>query len=313
MTHDPVPTRMITVVGSINIDLVATVRRLPRPGETVPGGSFTTAAGGKGANQALAAARAGARVRMVGTVGGDSFAEIATSLLREADVDLSSVAVKGEATGTALILVGEDGENVIAVVPGANGLTAPEDLDRIEISPKDTVLLQLEVPIDTVAAALARVRAIGARAILNTAPFRQEAVSLLTQADIVISNEKEFDLCARAIGCGGATRVERMTAVAEETGATVVVTLGAEGAVAVDQGTVVRAQAIEVEPIDTVGAGDTFCGYLAASLNAGQPLGDALVHATTAGSLSCTKTGAQTSIPHADEVRAVLGTRLAIP
>jgi ribokinase len=175
------------------------------------------------------------------------------------------------------------------------------------------VLLQLEVPIDTVAAALARVRALGARAILNTAPFRQEAVNLFTHADIVISNEREFDLCARAIGCGGAERVERMTAVAKEIGTTVIVTLGAEGAVAVDSETVVRAQDLNVKPIETVGAGDTFCGYLAASLDAGQPLGEALVRATTAGSLSCAKAGAQTSIPHADEVRAVLGGRTSYP
>jgi len=297
---------MITVVGSINIDLAATVARLPQPGETVPGGRFTAVAGGKGANQALAAARAGARVRMIGTVGKDSFADIATALLRDAGVDLSQVAVTDTATGTALILVDEAGENIIAVVPGANGLTTPENLDQVEISPKDTLLLQLEVSIETVTAALARARTVGARAILNTAPFHQEAVKLLTYADIVISNESEFDLCADALGCSGAERFERITAVAKKIGATVVVTLGAEGAVAVDRGTVVRAPALRVKPIDTVGAGDTFCGYFAAGLDAGQSLRDALVRATTAGSLSCTKAGAQPSIPRADEVRSAL-------
>lgn len=304
---------MITVVGSINIDLAATVARLPRPGETVPGGRFTVLAGGKGANQALAAARAGARVRMIGTVGKDSFADIATALLRDAGVDLSQVAVADEATGTALILADEAGENVIAVVPGANALTAPENLERVEISPKDTVLLQLEAPMETVAAALARARAAGARAILNTAPFHPEAVNLLAQADMVISNESEFELCARALGHGGVDRLARMTAVAKEIDAILVVTLGAQGAVAVDKGTVLRAPALNVAPVDTVGAGDTFCGYLAAGLDAGQPLGAAMVRAAAAGSLSCTKAGAQPSIPRAGEVRSALGTGIANP
>jgi ribokinase len=299
---------LITVIGSINLDLIATVERLPLPGETVPGGGFRTAPGGKGANQALAAARAGATVRMIGAVGGDAFASEATALLAEGAVDLSAVRESGEPTGVALILVGADGENVIAVVPGANGTVGRDAVKGAGIVRGEHVVLQHEVPLDTVEAALDAARAAGAVSLLNTAPFRREAARLLAKADYLIANETEFDLYASELALGGVDRLACMRSLAESTGRTIVVTLGGEGVIAVSPDAVVRVEALKITPIDTVGAGDTFCGYLAAGLAAGLPLEQALGRAAAAGSLACLKPGAQPAIPFAGEVdRAVVG------
>jgi len=292
---------MITVIGSINLDLIATVERLPSPGETVPGDSFKTAPGGKGANQALAAARAGASVRMIGSVGSDAFAREATALLANGGVDLSGVHGSDQPTGVALILVGGDGENVIAVVPGANGTVNREAVVRAGIA-QEHVVLQHEVPLDTVEAALDAARASGAVSLLNTAPFRREASRLLAKADYVIANETEFDLYAATLALGGADRLAQMRAFAEKTGRTVVVTLGGEGVIAATPDAMLKVEALKITPIDTVGAGDTFCGYLAAGLSAGLPLEQALRRAAAAGSLACLKPGAQPAIPTAGEV-----------
>ncbi|MDP3899023.1 MAG: PfkB family carbohydrate kinase, partial [Mesorhizobium sp.] len=167
---------MITVIGSINLDLIAAVERLPAPGETVPGSRFQTAAGGKGANQALAARRAGSAVRMVGAVGRDAFAPQALELLTDGGVELSLVAESSEPTGTALILVDANGENMIAVVPGANGTVDRARLAELSFVAGDHVLLQQEIPLDTVDAALTAVREAGGISILNIAPFRAESV-----------------------------------------------------------------------------------------------------------------------------------------
>lgn len=297
---------MITVVGSINLDLIATVNRLPAPGETVPGGDFKSAPGGKGANQALAAARAGAKVRMVGAVGRDAFAGEATAYLKEGGVDLSGVAEMHAATGIALILVGADGENMIAVVPGANGTVVPGDLAKAQFQKGDVVLLQHEIPLSTVDAALAAARKAGAVTMLNTAPFRAEAASFVGKADYVVANETEFDLYAEALSLPAGERSERMREFARRTGATMIVTLGGEGVLAAKGDDLIRADALKITPVDTVGAGDTFCGYLAAGLSSGLALGDALKRAAAAGSLACLKPGAQPSIPLAAEVDAAL-------
>jgi ribokinase len=299
---------VITVIGSINLDLIATVDRLPAPGETVLGDGFNTAPGGKGANQALAAVRAGAKVRMIGAVGGDAFAAEATALLAEGGVDLSAVSRSERPTGVALILVGDDGENVIAVVPGANGTVGPDAVTAAGIGSGEHVVLQHEVPLETVAAALDAARKAGAISLLNTAPFRQDAAPLLAKADYVIANETEFDLYAAALSLAGADRLARMRAFAELTGRTVVVTLGGEGVMAAAPDAVLQVEALKITPVDTVGAGDTFCGYLAAGLSSGLPLRQALRRAAAAGSLACLKPGAQPAIPLAADVdRAVAG------
>ena len=293
---------MITVVGSINLDLIGNVERLPAPGETVPGDHFVTAPGGKGANQALAARRAGAKVQMIGAVGDDAFAAEALELLNRAGVDLSAVRESKAATGIALILVGDNGENMIAVIGGANATVLPGDLETAVIDPGDVILLQHEVPRETVEAALVAARQAGALSILNTAPWRDDWVELMAQADIVVANETEFDLATQGLNIAGATREETMAEFVAETGRTIVVTLGADGVLAATKDGQMRADAPKITPVDTVGAGDTFCGYLAAGLADGMPLQDAIARAAKAGSLACLKPGAQPAIPVAAEV-----------
>lgn len=297
---------MITVIGSANLDLIATVERLPRPGETVPGDGFSTAPGGKGANQALAARRAGADVRMVGAVGQDAFADQALALLQEGGVDLSRMRRAETATGIAVILVEAAGENVIAIVPGGNDTVSPSDVAAARLSAGDFLMMQLEIPFDAVEAALAAARQAGVPSMLNTAPFRAEAGKLLAQADYVVANETEFDLYADALDLAGDDREAKMRDFCVRTGRIVVVTLGAEGVMAATPDGFVRARGLTITPIDTVGAGDTFCGYLAASLEQGLALEEALRRAAVAGSLACLKPGAQPAIPFAAEIDEAL-------
>ncbi|TIP81639.1 MAG: ribokinase [Mesorhizobium sp.] len=297
---------MIIVIGSINLDLIANVDRLPAPGETVRGSGFTTAPGGKGANQALAAARAGAKVRMVGAVGKDNFATEALALLRDGKIDLSGVGETFASTGTALIMVADDGENVIAVVPGANDSVVTGDLSKAFMKKGDVVLLQQEIPLQTVDAALDAARAAGAVTVLNTAPFRAEAAAFLGKADYVVANETEFDLYGEALSLSGRDRPARMRDYAGKTGRTIVVTLGGDGVLAATPADLLMVPALNITPVDTVGAGDTFCGYFAAGLSSGLPLDQALARAAAAGSLACLKPGAQPSIPLAKDIDAAL-------
>ncbi|MHA6687860.1 ribokinase [Mesorhizobium sp. A556] len=297
---------MIIVIGSINLDMITTVDRLPSPGETVRGSGFKTSAGGKGANQALAAARAGAKVRMVGAVGKDSFAAEALTCLEQAAIDLSGVGQMHASTGTAAILVDDAGENVIAVAPGANDSVLPGDLAKAFLAKGDIVLLQQEIPLQTVEAALDAARKAGAITVLNTAPFRTEAAGFLDKADYVVANETEFDLYGEALALAGRDRPARMRAFAQKTGRTIVVTLGGDGVIAATADDFLQVPALKIKPVDTVGAGDTFCGYLGAALAAGLPLEKALERAAAAGSLACLKPGAQPSIPFAKDVDAAL-------
>lgn len=299
---------MITVFGSINMDLIATTTRLPKPGETVAGKDFSTAAGGKGANQALAATRAGARVRMVGAVGSDAFAAPALALLDRAGTDLSSVSKTSAPTGTALILVGGDGENMIAVVPGANGTLGEADARAAidAMAQTDILMLQLEIPAGAVEEALSHARDRGITTIINIAPLTAEAARLGRMANIVVANETEFERLAARDGMGADEREKALLRLHEETGQTLVVTLGADGVIAVHQGELVQVSGLKIVPVDTVGAGDTFCGYFAAGLDQGLSFKDALRRAAVAGSLACLKPGAQPSIPLSDEVAARL-------
>ncbi|MFL0694142.1 MAG: ribokinase [Agrobacterium tumefaciens] len=299
---------MITVFGSINMDLVATTPRLPKPGETVAGTGFATAAGGKGANQALAARRAGAEVRMVGAVGRDEFAGPALDLLDKAGTDLLGVARVEGPTGTALILVGGDGENMIAVVPAANGtVSAAQAESAVEgMQDGDILMLQQEVPAGSVKAALESAKARGVRTVLNIAPLIPETEALAALADIVIANETEFERLVGRDNLTGEEREQILLDMHGKTGQILIVTLGADGVIAAEGGALHRTKGLKIVPVDTVGAGDTFCGYLAASLDAGLAFGDALRRAAVAGSLACLKAGAQPAIPDAGEVATAL-------
>ncbi|MBB4009419.1 ribokinase [Allorhizobium taibaishanense] len=295
---------MITVFGSINMDLIANTVRLPKPGETVAGTGFATAAGGKGANQALAARRAGAEVKMAGAVGKDEFAAPALALLDESGANLEGVKKVPGPTGTALILVGGDGENMIAVVPGANGTLSSADASAAikTMTRADSLVLQLEIPAAAVETALHEAKAAGVRTILNLAPLTEDAARLGRMADIVIANETEFELLAGESNMGPAEREAALLRLHGETGQILIVTLGAEGVIAIRDGQIEKAKGLTIEPVDTVGAGDTFCGYLAASLDAGVAFDQALHRAAVAGSLACLKAGAQPAIPLAEAV-----------
>jgi ribokinase len=288
---------MITVFGSINLDLIGGVERLPRPGETVAGGAFATAAGGKGANQALAARRAGAEVRMIGAVGRDGFAAPALELLKAGGVDLAGLREADAPTGVALILVDKAGENVIAVMPGANGTVSEEDAADLAFAPEDVLLLQLEVPVPAIEAAAKRARAADARVLLNFAPFRADALGLLAHATHLIVNESECALIAEAVGIPAGPLSIQAEGLAERYGLTVIATLGKQGVLAVTRGIFTECAALPVRAIDTVGAGDTFCGYLAAGLSEGLPPPQAYALAAAAASLACTRPGAQPAIP----------------
>ena len=292
---------MITIFGSTNLDLIGTVSRIPRPGETVPGGTFSMAAGGKGANQALAARRAGSAVRLVAAAGSDSFADEALKLLRADGVDLSDLRRTDGATGIAMIFVDQSGENVIAILPGANGTMSPADAERSlsGLNTGDILLLQQEIPQDATRRALEIAREKGATAILNTAPFLDTTAEVAGLASILVSNETEFELMTGA----GLDRLD--TAMAERakaTGQTIIVTLGADGARAATPGRSFAVPSPKIRPVDTTGAGDTFTGYLAAGLDQGLDLEAALRRAVIAGALACLKPGAQPSIPTRAEV-----------
>jgi ribokinase len=303
---------MITVFGSVNLDLLARVERLPAPGETVPGTEFATAPGGKGANQALAAARAGASVRLVAAVGRDASAAPAIALLDTAGIDLGALRSVDGPTGVALILVDGTGENVIAVIPGANASLSEADA-ALRFSAGDLLLLQLEVPVAPMAAAAERALAAGARVLLNFAPFRREAVELIRCATHLIVNEGEARLIAAALGISEPAGEDQLHALAAACGVTAVLTRGREGALAVEAGALLSVPALSVDAVDTVGAGDTFCGYFAAGLAEGLTLEPALALATMAASLACTRPGAQPAIPLRSEVAAAAGRRAAVP
>lgn len=296
---------MITIVGSVNLDFITNAERLPRPGETVLGGGFNRAAGGKGANQALAARRAGAEVRLVGRIGDDPEGTDATALLRQAGVNLDGLELVAMPTGTAHITVSADGENAIVVVPSANHQVTADDAKLAvgDMGEGDILLLQCEIPIVAVEGALVEARRLGVKTILNLAPMTAETKKLGALADVIVANETEFDLyCNGGERLDSERRIEKMVGLNAHTRQTIVVTLGGDGVVAVSGSGVAHVEGLRIKPVDTVGAGDTFCGYLAAGLAEGLELPAALRRAAVAGSLACKQPGAQPSIPAISEV-----------
>lgn len=286
---------MIVVFGSINADLVARVAALPREGETQLARGYAVHAGGKGANQALAARRAGAAVVLAGAAGDDSFAEIALSSLRAAGVDLSRVAAVDGPTGLALIHVDTQGRNTITVVPGANARARENLISDAILTPATTLVLQLEVPKGEVDALARRAKARGSRVIVNVAPPMPLPATLLEATDVLVANEHEAAVVARAAGLS-AEPVAFCAAVAERFGRAAVVTLGAQGLVAADANADYRVPARSVAVVDTTAAGDAFVGALAAALDRGSPFVEALAEGSAAGSHACTREGAQPSI-----------------
>ena len=273
----------ITVIGSVNLDIVAKVARLPAAGETVTGAELYRYPGGKGANQALAAQRLGADVTLIARVGDDAAADEALALLREDGVELSQcIALPGIPTGTALIAVAPSGENQIVVAPGANRHLAPDDID---IPVSDALICQLEVPVDTVARAATMFTGFLS---VNLAPAARIDVSVLQRANLVVVNETESTWYGDTLrACNGMVATTRGSGLA---------TLEQDGAV------IAEARPPAVEAIDATGAGDTFTAALTVALVEGQPPQDALEFACAAGAAATTKMGAQPSLPMRHEV-----------
>jgi ribokinase len=297
---------MITVFGSINVDLVTRVARTPGPGETVRGSDYALIPGGKGANQALAARRAGAKVRLVGAIGGDAMAEIALRELGPGGVDLSVVARHDGATGLAIITVDEEGENAIVVSPGANAHATASSIPKGAFSRGDTLLLQMEVPFAESLAAAKAARAAGAGVILSVAPYAALPAVDVAAFDMLIVNEHEAADFAKHLGISAMGAEATATALARRLGRMVIATLGVDGAVAASASETIRVPALAVKVVDTTGAGDAFCGVLAAYLDAGADMRTAMAKAAIAGSLACTKEGAQPSFPTRAEIEAAV-------
>ncbi|MEH6696379.1 MAG: ribokinase [Hyphomonas sp.] len=278
---------MITVTGSINLDIVATGPTLPRPGETVTNARLARHPGGKGANQALAARRLGAEVRLIGAVGADDMAEEALKLLQAGGVDLSGVQhINGETTGVALIAVSADGENLIMVCPGANRALRPTDVDGDAITDMMGVL---EIPVDTLLAAADRATGFVS---LNLAPAMAVPDALLARASLLCVNETEAAFYGDKLHTGGAL---------------VAISLGGDGAALYRHGKeIAREASPEVQVVDTVGAGDTFTAALTVALIESMSERDALRFAVTAGALACTRAGAQPSLPKRADVDALV-------
>ncbi|HCT78657.1 MAG TPA: ribokinase [Micromonosporaceae bacterium] len=283
----------VVVVGSVNMDLVVTAPTLPRPGETVLGETFTTVPGGKGANQAIAAARAGAQCAFIGAVGQDGFGEALRANLTESGVDISRLRVVPGTSGVALIAVDIKAENLIVVAPGANAtLTRLEIQDRVAIEAADVLLCQLEIPLATVAQAAAAARTAGTTVILNAAPARALPPELLAAVDLLVVNQTEAVTIA-----GGQAGLDSLL----EKVSRVVMTLGAAGAVYADrEGTRLEVPAPRVEAVDTTAAGDAFAGALAVAWAQGRPLDEALRWACAAGAVCATRRGAV--LPRAHEI-----------
>ncbi|MGD8626690.1 MAG: ribokinase [Anaerolineae bacterium] len=300
----------ITVVGSLNMDLVARAARLPQPGETILGHDFRTVPGGKGANQAVAAARLGARVTMVGRVGDDAFGDQLIENLAASGVDHSLVGRDAQAaTGVALIVVDDGGQNSIVVAPGANGRLTPSDVEAAEaaIAGSDALLLQLESPLESVVRAAEMAHAHGVRVILNPAPARALPASLLSRVEVLIPNESEAALLASMPAGDRAEATAAALALQKRGVGQVVVTLGARGALLAGGEGVTHFAAFAVTPVDTTAAGDAFVGSFAVALAEGRSPAGAVRRGNAAGALAASKPGAQPSLPTRQELEALVG------
>jgi len=296
------------VIGSINMDMVIGVPRLSQPGETLTGRNFETVPGGKGANQAVALARLGADVRMAGLVGDDAFGGKYLEHFKANGVNVSAVGVeKGCSTGVADILVHQDGENFIVIVPGANGKCDIEWLDRTMplVEDCDIFLLQLEIPLETVIEAIKRLRAAGKTIILDPAPAVSLPEEVLSQVDILTPNETELRIITPALPEDAATE-ERIRYLIGDSDRMVIHKHGDEGAYIATRDSITHVPGFKVKAVDTTAAGDTFNAGLAAGLALGMTIEEAVRLGNGAGALSVTAFGAQDGMPSMERVKAFM-------
>ncbi|GAA3406727.1 ribokinase [Paenibacillus hodogayensis] len=301
----------IAVVGSINMDLVVTTAKSPVPGETILGESFSMIPGGKGANQAVAAARLGAEVSMIGCVGGDLFGGKMIEQLRNEGIDTSHVRVEQEATtGVALIQVLGDGDNSIVVVPGANALVTVGQVEEAEakIGSADVLLVQLEIPFPAVEAALRIARRHGVRTILNPAPAQKLPAELLELVDVLTPNETEAAILAHGTVEGAGSLEDRMTVLQDIAGhASLLITVGEKGVRTAIGGARATYPAYKVDVVDTTAAGDSFNAGVAVRWGEGAELAEAVRFASKVGALTVTRFGAQSSLPTREQVESFAG------
>lgn len=298
----------IVVIGSSNTDLIAKVKNFPEPGETIVGSDYMEAMGGKGANQAMAAHKLGGNVQFITSVGNDGNGKSALTYYKKEGLDVSSaLIVDGVVSGTAIILVDEQGENCIVINPGANNKLTPEYLSSIEdtIKEADILLLQLEIPLETVKEACALANRYGTQVILNVAPALELDAAVLNNVNVLVVNESEAEtICSAKIKNVG---IEGIVDLLLGKGVdTVVLTLGRNGCFVKNNEETLSLSAFDVETVDTTAAGDTFCGALAADLARGRSWENALRFATAASAICVTRMGAQPSIPTEMEVRDYL-------
>jgi ribokinase len=304
----------IVVVGSSNTDMILKLDRIPRPGETLLGGEFVVAAGGKGANQAVAAAQAGGSVTLVARVGKDMFGEQAVAGFVESGINVDYVQYDKAASGVALIFVAKDGENSIGVGGGANSRLSPADVRKAKsvFANADAVIMQLETPLETVQAAADLASASGARVILNPAPAQPLPDKLLKKVSILTPNETEAELLTGVkvtdeLSCSRAADILLGKGVK-----TVIITLGARGSFVATAKSTQLVPGFKVKPVDTTAAGDTFNGSLAVALAEGMSMPDAVRFANAAGAISVTRLGAQPSAPKRKEIEKLLGAKKVV-
>jgi len=297
----------IVVVGSLNADLVVRSSRFPAPGETIRGEDLATIPGGKGANQAVAAARLGASVAMIGCVGADAFGATLIENLKQNNVDARHVLRDGSAaTGTAIIIVDSSGENSIILSPGANARVSENDVEPAILAGAKLLLLQFEIPMEAVLHSAGLAREKGVRVILNPAPAREIPDELLKMANFILPNETELGLLARKRITDKASLEAAASVLVSRGAANVIVTLGEKGALIVGRHSKKYVSAYKVKPVDTTGAGDAFIGGMAFALLRRKSLQDAVKYGCACGALATTKFGAQPSLPTAQEVREFL-------
>ena len=290
------PQTRVVVVGSANMDLIGMAPALPRPGETVLGGDFVMLPGGKGANQAIAAVRAGASCAFLGAIGSDAFGVTLKARITAAGVDTGQLRVVYGASGVALVMVNADGENAILVTPGANGaFTGLTEGELAAVREADVLVAQLEVPVETVTEAVVAARAAGTRVVLNAAPARQVPADLLAAVDLLVVNEGE----AHALTGRGRDDPEALLALVPRA----VLTLGGEGAWYVDRdGAAVHVPAVKVDVVDSTAAGDAFTAALAVAWGEGRDLLDAVHWAAAAGAACVRRLGASVALPRRYEI-----------
>jgi ribokinase len=297
----------VVVVGSANTDMVVQVESIPFLGETVLGGKFINAQGGKGANQAVAATRLGAEVTFIARLGCDALGRTSASAYQTEGINTDFIIWDAEApSGVALIMVNRNGENIIAVAPGANARLSPADVRAGEsvIRTADTILLQLEIPLDAVQTAMDLAHKHHVRVILNPAPAIHLPDSILHEVDILTPNETELAIMASALALHGEDVAKKLSEKLQKQ--TLIVTVGAKGAIVYKAGSEYLVPGFTVRAIDTVAAGDAFNGALAVALSRGDKLLDSVHYANAAGALSVTRIGAQPSLPTAEEIMRFL-------